>query len=134
MARDDRYRVKVRWLPWRPRVRSRSYEWADLVSFLDLDLPGALGVILGIIALVLFVVLILPIAFFVLELVAVVVVLALVLVLRFVFRRPWIVDVIDRVESTVTSYPAPHLRDARALKVRFERMLKAGAKPPPPVV
>lgn len=94
-ADNREWRVRRRWLPWKPRARGpfRDAGWDALDLGLHLgDSPwGIAGAILASIAFVLFVVFVLPLLLTLLEIVAVLVLLPLFVVARLLLRKPWIV-------------------------------------------
>ena len=101
------YVVHIRWLPWGPKIRVRTFRLGvDSLQFLPFD-GDEFGVLFGlflVLLLVPLVLLLLPVLVLLIELAILAAVIAVLLLLRFAFGAPWIVDVRDVRTGERTSF------------------------------
>jgi hypothetical protein len=131
------WRVRRRWLPWRPRLRRvKAVGKSDGLMAVDTTLDSPEGIIAGIfvaIAVGVLLVLVLPLALAPVEVVLVLVVLPAVVVLRAVFRAPWIIEArtpgppAEQIDRAVAGWGA-----SVAAMEKLAQELQLGTPAPPP--
>jgi hypothetical protein len=130
------YVVHIRWLPWGPKVRVRTWRLGvDALQLLPFD-GDEFGILFGLLALLLFVplvLLLLPVVIFVVELALLGVVIGGLLLLRFAFGAPWFVDVRDVRTGELTAFRVDGYGRAKQVRADLLWALERGPlKRPPP--
>jgi hypothetical protein len=101
------WRVGRRWLPWRRRIRNVAdwdFELPDLGGLVD-DLPGFLGVLLAVVAVLIMLPFVMLAIGAMIELALLLALLPLVVLVRVALRRPWTVQVIAPNGSVAVAEP-----------------------------
>jgi hypothetical protein len=130
------YVVHIRWLPWGPKIRVRTFRLGiDSLQLLPFD-GDEFGVLFGVflvLLLVPLVLLLLPVLVLVVELALLAVVIAVLLLLRFAFGTPWIVDVRDVRTGERTSFRVEGFARAKQVRADLVYALERGPlRSPPP--
>lgn len=115
------YVVHIRWLPWEPRIRVRTWDTGfDILSGLPID-GDEFGIMLAFLLVLLvipLVIVLLPVIVLAIELALLGLVIGGLLLMRFAFGAPWLVDVRTVATGERTTFKVDGY--ARAKQVRAD--------------